>query len=276
MFRAACLVAACLVMVLAGGCGDDASDASTQAEPPPQASTSVTTAVVPPPLSTMTMATTVAPTPELRPVARSIPEHGIAVVRGDDVVLLDFEGRVVGRVLNATIDFAMEPGGPLLLASGPYKTAFRLEVGAQELVRNSRKANDVSRFADVPKPPITPGYGSLPPGQDVDGHWRWVGRSPGSGTRLGAWSAECEVSFTFFIDSDGTVRSVLGGDWILGPNTYAAGWAPDGRAVVRVAGESACGTASPTPGLYLIDPSTGSMTKFSDDGSGVVWGAGTP
>jgi hypothetical protein len=56
-------------------------------------------------------------------------------------------------------------------------------------------------------------------------------------------------------------RTVDGGhaaDWAGAPESFALGWAPDGRAIVTE-GHGLCGVAAETPGVYLLDPVSGDL-----------------
>lgn len=87
------------------------------------------------------------------------------------------------------------------------------------------------------------------------GHWSRLFVSPDGGTLLAQWIAECEIPIAFFVSvRGGGARAVTGErDWAKSPETEALGWR-GGRALVRMPERGE--TASPKPGVYLIDSKT--------------------
>jgi hypothetical protein len=105
-----------------------------------------------------------------------------------------------------------------------------------------------------------------PPGSIVDGiphgHWAAAWLSPDGETLLAQWSAECEIPIAFFVEAKtGEMRPVTGeANWAEAPESIALGWNGDGRARVRLT-KGYCGGAKHPPGVYLIDPDTGTLTR---------------
>ena len=109
-----------------------------------------------------------------------------------------------------------------------------------------------------------------PPGSVHDGlqigHWAGAWLSPDGETLLAQWSAECEIPIAFFVDVErGTMRPVTGEKkWVEAPESVALGWAPDGRARVRLT-EGVCGGSKHPPGVYLVDAGTSELTLVRRD-----------
>jgi hypothetical protein len=83
------------------------------------------------------------------------------------------------------------------------------------------------------------------------GHWAWAALSPGGGSFVAQWSAECETPIGFFVDVGTKPQPVTGeADWAKSPASTVHGWTTDGRAIVRIL-RSSCGTPG-APGVYVI------------------------
>lgn len=88
------------------------------------------------------------------------------------------------------------------------------------------------------------------------GHWRSLHVSPDGRTLLVTWSAECEVPTAFFLPAHGgKLRPVAGKVESVG-----VGWSKAGEAKVELFG-GLCGHGTTKPGVYLVDPETGTR-KF--------------
>jgi hypothetical protein len=88
------------------------------------------------------------------------------------------------------------------------------------------------------------------------GHWRWAAASPDGRTILAQWSGECEVPMAFFIPAAGGKPQSVTGPYSRNdypPNSTAYGWTTDGRAIVFVPREPACGSSEKS-GIFLIHP----------------------
>jgi hypothetical protein len=99
------------------------------------------------------------------------------------------------------------------------------------------------------------------------GYWAGAWLSPDGKTLLAQWSAECEIPIAFFVDATtGEKRPVTGErEWADAPESVALGWSPDGRARVRLL-KGYCGGSKHPPGVYLIDPNTGKLTRAAARG----------
>jgi hypothetical protein len=96
---------------------------------------------------------------------------------------------------------------------------------------------------------------SLPFQSDtVVGNWDWAAASPDGKTLLAQWSAECEVPLAFFVSASGGKPQPVTGEvaaTTVSPDSVALGWTTDGRAIVFLPSQPACGTSG-GPGTYLI------------------------
>ena len=94
------------------------------------------------------------------------------------------------------------------------------------------------------------------------GFWRKAWLSPDGETVLAEWSGECEVPHAFFVAAkNGSMRVVTGErDWTTSPESIALGWSPGGLARVRLP-KGLCGGSAARPGVYLVDPGTGKLTR---------------
>lgn len=203
------------------------------------------------------------------PLPDSLPSVGIAEPIEDGTRLVALDGAVLAELPGVVIHSNTTPGGPLYVygwhAAEPqrYGPTLRLDPSGPRWVEEDAPDEP---GADVMLP-------SVPAGTTLTGHWRWTVRSPVGDVRLAQWSGECEIPVAFFVDPDGAIRHVLGGDWLDAPNTTGLGWLPDGRALVAVASpDPGCGTGSPEPGVYAIDPDTGERARFEGIDGGIVWG----
>lgn len=215
--------------------------------------------------------TTTASSSTLPSLPPGLPNSGIASQVDDDLRLYDLEGRLLAELENVTVASGRRPGGPLLAYAWPTppgETAYRLfqmnPTTSEWLEIDEAPPDGPDVWPNLAPPPHPSNLG------EPVGHWRWALLAPDSSVTLAQWSGECEVPHAFFIDDTGT-RSVLGGDWTTEPNTSAGGWLPDGRALVGVAGEPACGTGSLEPGLYAITPHTNVRQLLIPKVSGILW-----
>jgi hypothetical protein len=100
-------------------------------------------------------------------------------------------------------------------------------------------------------PPATR-YGPRP-----DGWWVSVFLSPDAKTLLLQWSGECESPSAWYAPASGGRPRPVAGDAAV--ESFALGWAPDGRAVVQFP-QGMCGSGIHRPGIYLVDVHTGRKT----------------
>jgi hypothetical protein len=92
---------------------------------------------------------------------------------------------------------------------------------------------------------------------DPDGSWVSAWLSPDGKTLLLQWSGECETPSAWYAPASGGKAKPLAGD--PGVESFALGWAPDGRAVVRFP-RGLCGAGIHRRGIYLVDVHTGRKT----------------
>jgi hypothetical protein len=98
--------------------------------------------------------------------------------------------------------------------------------------------------------PMWPGTGD-----HLIGWWEWAAASPDGRTILAQWSGECEIPLAFLVAiADGRPASVTGkySRDDLPPNSTALGWSDDGRAIVFLPADPACGGGDES-GVFLID-----------------------
>ena len=81
------------------------------------------------------------------------------------------------------------------------------------------------------------------------GHWDWAAGSPDGKTILALWRFECEVPAAFLIRATGGRPRSIFGD----AESVALGWTTDGRAIVFLPSQPACGSEG-RPGTYLVSP----------------------
>lgn len=219
---------------------------------------------------------------ELADLAARLSRRGIAVVEGDDrIVLLTERGRVLhegpapelppggfrspGAVLEVT------PAGVTLGQYSPTGPHVDVPPGCRLADRRYRavalcgphpeKPNHIDvQQADgtwrtiLRHPPTSPGVTPL-------GSWVEAATSPDGEWVVATWSAECEVPMAFLVRVDGTdlhtVTGQYGLDWrVASPESASSGWTRDGRAIV-VLPAGACGGGTDPAGVYLVDPKGG-------------------
>lgn len=250
---------AIVFVVVATACAPDEASRST-ARPSPSAS-----------------AATVSPRPAVSsepserlpdPITvKGLPESGIVVDNGRDVLLLSDEGKVVRRFRNFIV--AGNPGSSVVwLQKG--RDHFRIAVrGDMLLPVASKEARSVMHEEGV-APDLPPPPGSKIHGK-VAGRWRYAYTSP-QGDTLVQWSGECEVPAAYW--RTGTeLELVTGGIELEGaPESIALGWSRAGDAIVLL-GEGHCGTAGDPPGIYAFSaPGEGRLIFKTKPGArGDMW-----
>lgn len=215
-----------------------------------------------------------------------LPAAGIAVVEDGLLVLLDFDGTILGEARTPVAD---------VLGTGPGRTGVVVRLGAAPIFElaepdpaeapedcdeaagaggvrvalcgGSPQLREVIVRVD-PSGEIGEIIGAAPDSGGV-GHWRWALPSPDGEWILAQWSGECEIPIAFMTPlAGGEVRTVSGESGLAGAlASTAVGWAPDGRAIVHFS-EAACGSGLEQPGTYLVDP--GSLERAvmrTDDSS---------
>lgn len=107
-----------------------------------------------------------------------------------------------------------------------------------------------SGWREIAGPPVAKVHGRWA------GHWRSLHVSPDGMMLLVTWSGECEIPTAYFLPAaGGGLRSVAGKVESVG-----LGWSKAGEARVELLG-GACGHGTKKPGVYLVDPESGSR-KF--------------
>jgi hypothetical protein len=94
-------------------------------------------------------------------------------------------------------------------------------------------------------------------GRRPDGWWTSARLSPDGKTLLLQWSGECESPSAWYAPASGGKAKPLAGD--TATESFALGWAPDGRAVVQFP-RAACGAGIHRAGIYLVDVRSGRKT----------------
>lgn len=204
-----------------------------------------------------------------------LPDGGIAVVEGDQIILLSFDGQELGSAKASTPFLrqpgvevvAIRPGVPLLelAAPDPAETPEGCEGAAGRgglrvaLCGGSEQIRE--RVVTVDSTGASTVLAEAAPGSQGIGHWQWALPSPDGQWVLAQWSGECESPTAFLVPTDGSeIRTASGAtDLGAGRESMGAGWTPDGRAIVRFYG-GICGSGIDEPGTYLVDPETGERT----------------
>lgn len=108
-------------------------------------------------------------------------------------------------------------------------------------------------YDEAPPPSLRPpeeARGPVP-GSGYSGRWRYAYERL-DGVVLAQWSGECEVPTAYWREPGGRPEIVTGGhDLGRAPESFALGWAPDGRAVVQL-WDGYCGTGGDPPGIYAF------------------------
>ena len=226
--------------------------------------------------TTTTSSATGEPIYEGMPVDQ-LPASGIAVTDGDAVVLLDYDGTVLGEVHSVLVTNGLGSGpglSTLLVRPGPS-----FEIGGPESVEAAAGCDTPAgggglrvmlcggaeqlreRVVTVDPLGVEDDLIEAAPGRQEMGHWRWALPSPDGRMVLAQWSGECEVPTAFFVPANGVEPRTVTGDEEVGGATESLGlgWAPDGRAAVQLLG-GACGSGVDVPGVYLVDPANGERT----------------
>ena len=174
-----------------------------------------------------------------------LPETGIAVTHGQDVLLLDDEGHLFKKMRGYEV--AGNTGAPVLwLQKGRnyYRIAVRRELLLPVERKEARSLIYEESAPDLPPPPGTKQRG------EIVGHWRYAYTSP-QGNTLAQWSGECEVPTAYW--RTGTEQEIVTGGLKLkgAPESLALGWSRAGEALVLL-GEGYCGFAGDPPGVYAF------------------------
>lgn len=235
------------------------------------------------------------------PVAvAGLPEVGVGMVEDDEVVLFDGAGAELGRSPRG--DFlVITPGEPLgvtvadavaVIVSGPAAPRPAGSPFADDCMDANRAGGVVIARCGSPHAPerIDVAFGragvrtlvrSPPadPGAAVVGHWSSARLAPDGSRVLAQWSAECEAPFAFLIGTSTgepiAVTGERGTEWMKAPSSSAAGWLPDGRAVVSLR-SGPCGSSVADPGVYVsAGPGSSDLRMLSRSADGApavfVW-----
>ncbi len=187
-----------------------------------------------------------------------LPEQGVAVERGDDVILYDTHGTVVESLAGFGIYSRTDVPGNLVLQRGEtYFLLVEFERVLRPLPSRARADHLLPREPSRVKLP-PPMYRRRP----ALGHWRYSLSDPRSYDRvLAQWSGECEVPTAFFVDKDEREVEPVTGEESLAdaPESLALGWTKRGQAVVDLP-EGECGGTHRPPGVFLFrDPGGGQL-----------------
>ena len=201
-----------------------------------------------------------APTPSPRPsptptlVTRihvgALPNEGIAVDLGNDVVLLDVHGHALARLPGTSLYYQWTVPGSVILRSRHVFSILRVGAGVVESLPSREAAGAIDPqlqdHVKLPRPKGTmPGFG------------RWAYALPGPhGLTLAQWSGECEVPLAVFV-SPGSApgsapRAVTGEPGLTGPESFALGWDDGGRAIVQLREGGGCDNSFSRPGIYAF------------------------
>jgi hypothetical protein len=237
-----------------------------------------------------TTSTTAAPVPE-PPASNAslkapptLPDSGIGVLDGEELVLIDATGKVFVRGKVGPTVYPHGPGRPwsvmvehgnvvLTEASGrvsPARGTFAkdctdAQTGGPVTVARCGPADPGTAGASRIDIDTGDGRGTRPliasppvaAGTDIVGHWAAAMPSPDGKWVLAQWSSECEVPVAFFVEpATGAARTVTGEqgvNWTKASNSVAAGWTDDASAVVALPREPGCGSGT-AAGVYLVRP----------------------
>lgn len=265
----------------ATGCASEAeSGASTVPPPTTTSSTSAqTTLVATATTTTYLVPTATLPAPVELVVVAGPPAGGIGVVDGETIVLMDYAGAVVATGAGYTdvrsgpnrVSVYFSEGTAVIGDRGPvaepgpaefhdvYSSTDRGSLLITTYAGERRDAREllvldpfVSTASPWAGPP--PALGIAPEGiLNPVGAWRWAIPSEDGTAVLGQWSGECEIPTAFVIGVDGAMSAIgaRGHDWSGAPGSFAAGWTPNGLAIVGI-WNGGCGGEA-TPGVYLVD-----------------------
>jgi hypothetical protein len=204
-----------------------------------------------------------------------LPAEGFLVVDGDELVVADEVGRIIGEgpadgfwsyEVRRPLVVSVEAGRRLGI-SGPV-TAADPAADDCDVIRIGTPTPDCDRSATRPRrievvdgattrtliatPPASAGQTS-----EVLGAWRSAERSPDGRWVLAHWSGECESPRTFLLPlAEGKAQTVDGtpmASWPDAPASVPVGWTSDGRARF-VVGAGACGGGLPVRGVYGVRP----------------------
>jgi hypothetical protein len=214
--------------------------------------------------------------------AGALPESGIAIVEGGDLVVLDFDGTELARgpapdpvvwqdrprltvgadlIARFAEDTAEAPEGcDRAAGAGGVRVAL---CGGQPQVRS--RIDRVDPTGGVTTLVVNPGMHG--------GSWRWAVPSPDGRWVLGQWSGECESPDGYLVPAGGgpSVPVLSGEGGVRPPESFGVGWTPDGRAVVELFA-GACGAGDTDPGIYLVDPDTLASTLVRPgSAAALVW-----
>jgi hypothetical protein len=192
-----------------------------------------------------------------------LPTVGVAVQVAEGVQLVAIDGTVLTTLPRYSLDINWRPelGVRVVRDDG---AVFGLDLRSNALVPALPVLPEHPDLGPtIARPPITADVGI------VVGHWRYVVQSPTGQTRLAQWSGECELPLALFVDEDHEVRSPFGGPWTEAPVSFALGWTDDGRALVYVQDQPACG-AGGRRGVHLVAPD-GEATLLVDGAAAQAW-----
>lgn len=216
----------------------------------------------------------IAPTARSPIALPSLPAQGVAIQGPASVVLVDLDGRVVGRVPGMQLAPGDPPGSTVVLANRDGDWLLRSGASVVRPISPGRASRlylpqqeHLGRL-DLRRP-----IGSRYEGM-VAGFWRYAFPSPSGLTYLAQWSGECEVPTVYFARPGSRPVPVVGPPLVeYIPESFALGWTPDGRAVVLLP-QGACGGSMEVPGVYLFTgPNAGVLLHEVNRWQGAaMWG----
>jgi hypothetical protein len=198
----------------------------------------------------------------------ALPDEGVAVDLGREVLLLDLDGRVLDRMPGYSLYFQWTVPGEVVVRQGETFFVLRVERGVFGPLPGEDAAFDLD-------PQFQSHVGLPRPAGAVAGVGRWTYALPGPNDLvLAQWSGECEVPNAMFVLPGQVPLAVTGGRSLRAPESVALGWDDRGRAIVDLR-EGVCGTSFERPGIYAFTgPGAGELIFRDPDLDGArMWGA---
>lgn len=184
--------------------------------------------------------------------SKGLPEEGLVIGRGGDLLFLTAEGDTLASLGNIRLYYEWTVPGPVVVRRGGTFYQLNVDRGVLEPLASRDAASDLSpQFQsdiDLPMPPHDDAI-------DMAGRWAFVLPDANGTSTLAQWSGECEVPHAMFVDADGVApAAAVTGEATLAdaPASTALGWDDAGRALVYVR-RGACSPALSRPGIYAFN-----------------------